>query len=70
MCAATSAAAVGLSGNGSAVPGTVGTPAAAAKRRAATLSPIAASTSGGGPMNTSPAASHSRAKAALSERNP
>ena len=55
---------------GSAVPGTIGTPADAAILRAATLSPSASIASGDGPMNTMPASRHLRAKEARSERRP
>ena len=51
-------------------PGTIGTPAAAIRRRADVLSPIAAMALAGGPTNTSPAAVTASAKAARSDRNP
>ena len=53
-----------------AVPGTMGTPARRAERRAASLSPSAASVPGAGPTKTSPAASTAAPKAACSERKP
>src|SRR6266513_1158216 len=52
------------------LPCATGTPASAAARRAATLSPIRAMTSGGGPMNTSPASLICRAAAAFSANIP
>jgi hypothetical protein len=52
------------------VPGTTGTPAARACRRAASLSPIRSIAAGGGPTQRSPAPSTARANAAFSERNP
>ena len=56
---------------GSVVPGTTGTPAACIScRRAPILEPIASIASGGGPMNTRPAAAQARAKAAFSARKP
>ena len=56
--------------NGSAVPGNVGTPILAANARAAVLSPICSNTSDRGPTNVIPVASHARANAAFSLRNP
>ena len=56
--------------NGSSVPGTTGTPAAIAARRAAVLLPISAIASGVGPMNVSPASRHAAGKASFSARNP
>jgi acetyl-CoA carboxylase biotin carboxylase subunit len=44
--------------------------AAAACSRAASLSPVASSVSGSGPMNTIPAAAQARASRAFSDRNP
>ena len=52
------------------LPGTTGTPAAAASRRASSLEPALAMTAGDGPTNRSPACSHASANAALSERKP
>ena len=54
----------------SCVPGTTGTPASIIFLRAEILSPIASIVSGRGPMNTSPASAHRRAKSAFSDRNP
>ena len=54
----------------SVVPGTIGTPAAAMRRRAPILEPIASIAAGGGPIQTSPASPQARAKAAFSARNP
>ena len=51
-------------------PGTIGTPAAAMRCRAPILEPIASIASGGGPIQTRPAASQARAKAAFSARKP
>ena len=51
-------------------PGTIGTPAAAMRWRAPILEPIASIAEGGGPIQTSPASSQARAKAAFSARNP
>ena len=56
--------------SGSVVPGTIGTPAACMRSRAAIFEPIASIASGGGPIQTSPASSTGRAKAAFSARNP
>lgn len=50
--------------------GTTGTPASIIFLRAEILSPIASIVSGRGPMNTSPASAHRRAKSAFSDRNP
>jgi hypothetical protein len=55
---------------GSSVPGTTGTPAAFASRRAEVFSPMSAIVSLRGPMNTTPAASQARAKSAFSARKP
>ena len=55
---------------GSVVPGTIGTPAAFISSRARVLEPIASMASAGGPMNTMPASSQARAKAAFSARKP
>ena len=52
------------------IPGTTGTPAATAIRRAATLSPSAAITSGRGPTNTICASAAACANSGRSERNP
>ena len=54
----------------SVVPGTIGTPAAAIRRRAPIFEPIASIASGGGPIQTSPAAATARAKSAFSARKP
>ena len=51
-------------------PGTTGTPAAIAARRAAVLLPISAIASGVGPMNVSPASRHAAAKSSFSDRKP
>ncbi len=55
---------------GSAVPGTMGTPAAAAALRPATLSPRRRCISAVGPTKTIPAAPQASANSAFSERNP
>ena len=55
---------------GSVAPGTIGTPAARIRSRAAIFEPIASIASGGGPIQVSPASSTARAKAAFSARNP
>ena len=55
---------------GSFVPGTMGTPAAAAILRASTLSPSASITSGVGPMKMMPASRHLRANDARSDSSP
>ena len=55
---------------GSSVPGTTGTPASRAARRAASLSPRPASVAGVGPTKTRPAARQASAKAACSARKP
>ena len=55
---------------GAVVPGTTGTPAARIRSRAAILEPMASIASAGGPIQTSPAASTSRANAAFSARKP
>ena len=47
-----------------------GTPAVSIARRALILEPIASIASGGGPMNTRPAAAQARAKSPFSARNP
>ena len=52
------------------VPGTIGTPAASAPRRAASLLPSDSRVAAGGPTKTSPAASTARAKPAFSDRKP
>ena len=59
-----------MSITGSRVPGTTGTPASTATRRAEVFSPICAIVSLRGPMKTTPACSQARAKAAFSARNP
>ena len=55
---------------GSFVPATSGAPAAAAIRRAETLSPSALIAAGGGPIQIRPASTTACAKSAFSERNP
>ena len=55
---------------GSSVPGTTGTPASTARRRAEVFSPMSAMVSLRGPMNARPASSQARAKAAFSARKP
>ena len=55
---------------GSNMPGTVGTPTAAAVRRAASLSPRPANVAGDGPTNTIPAAAQASASAGCSDRKP
>ena len=55
---------------GSVVPGTIGTPAARMRSRAAIFEPIASIASGGGPIQTSPASATWRAKSAFSARKP
>ena len=52
------------------VPGSSGTPFAAAISRAVCFKPKARICSGVGPMNTTPRAAHASAKAAFSLRNP
>ncbi len=52
------------------MPGTIGTPAACIRSRAAIFEPIASIAPGGGPIQTSPAASTARAKSAFSARKP
>ncbi len=54
----------------SVVPGTIGTPASAMRRRASIFAPMASMASGGGPIHVRPASSQARAKAAFSARNP
>jgi len=56
--------------SGTSRPGTTGTPASLAARRAASLLPNASWASGGGPIQISPASRTARAKAAFSDRNP
>ncbi len=51
-------------------PGTTGTPTACTVSLARILSPIKEIASAGGPMNTSPASAHARAKPAFSARKP
>lgn len=51
-------------------PGTTGTPAAFTVSLARILSPMSEMASAGGPMKTSPASAHARAKSAFSARNP
>ena len=46
------------------------TPASAARRLEVTLSPIAATAAGGGPMKTIPAAASASANRGFSERKP
>ena len=55
---------------GSSVPGTTGTPAATASRRAEVFSPMSAIVSLRGPMKAIPASSQARANAAFSARKP
>ncbi len=55
---------------GGMLPGTTGTPASPARRRAAIFEPIRSMTAAGGPMKASPAASQAAANSAFSERNP
>ena len=55
---------------GPSLPGTTGTPAAAAVVRADSLSPMRSIASGGGPTNVTPRAVMARAKSAFSEKNP
>ena len=56
--------------SGSVVPGTTGTPAAMAMRRAEIFPPIDSIASGGGPIKTSPASFTLRTNAEFSERKP
>jgi hypothetical protein len=56
--------------SGSVVPGTIGTPAACIRSRAAIFEPIASIAAGGGPIHVSPDSSTSRAKPAFSARKP
>ena len=58
------------SSTASSVPGTTGTPAAVAMRRAEVFSPMSAMVSLRGPMKTRPASSQARAKEAFSARKP
>jgi hypothetical protein len=51
-------------------PGTTETPAAAARFLDSILSPMASMAPGLGPMNTTPASAHMRAKPAFSDRKP
>jgi hypothetical protein len=51
-------------------PGTTGTPAAFTVSLARILSPMSEMASAGGPMKTSPASAHARAKSAFSARKP
>jgi hypothetical protein len=51
-------------------PGTIGTPAACIAVRASVFEPISAIAELGGPIQTMPACSHARAKAAFSARKP
>ncbi len=51
-------------------PGTTGTPAAETVSLARILSPISEMAAAGGPMKTSPASAHARAKPAFSARKP
>ncbi len=64
------AAASPPSGIGSFKPGTTGTPASVALRRARVFSPISSIASGGGPMKVMPALAQARANFAFSERKP
>jgi hypothetical protein len=52
------------------VPGTIGTPAARIRSRAAIFEPIASMASAGGPIHVRPASSTIRANVAFSARNP
>ncbi len=61
---------VGASPTAAIVPGTTGTPASTASRRAEVFSPMRAMVSLRGPMKTSPASSQALANAAFSARNP
>ena len=65
-----SRASASRSSTGSSVPGTTGTPASTASRRAEVFSPMSAMVWLAGPMKTRPASSHARAKAAFSARKP
>ena len=65
MCRASSA-----EPSGAVVPGTTGMPAASISLRASVLMPIFSIASGGGPMKTSPASAHARAKLAFSAKKP
>ncbi len=58
------------SDKGSRVPGTTGTPASTATRRAEVFSPMSAIVSLRGPMKTIPASSQARANSAFSARKP
>jgi hypothetical protein len=69
MVAANRSAAA-ASATGSGLPGTIGTPAAAMRRRASVLSPIARIASADGPMNVRPASAHASANRQFSDRNP
>ena len=51
-------------------PGTIGTPAAAIRSRAAVFRPIARIALAGGPMNVTPAASQASGSAGFSDRKP
>ncbi len=55
---------------GSRVPGTTGTPAATASRRAEVFSPMSAIVSLRGPMKAIPSCSQARAKSGFSARKP
>jgi hypothetical protein len=52
------------------VPGTIGTPAACAAVGASVFEPISSIAELGGPIQTTPASSQARAKAAFSARKP
>ncbi len=52
------------------VPGTMGTPAAAIRRRASVLSPMARIAPDGGPMNAMPAWRQASANRQFSDKNP
>ena len=69
MASAASASCASVS-EGSSLPGTTGTPAAATVRLAAILSPMAAIAPGGGPTKTRPFSAQARASAGFSARNP
>ena len=59
-----------VSATPSVTPGTMGTPAASIRARAAVFEPMESMASAGGPMNVMPSASQARANGAFSARNP
>ena len=65
---AASAASVASSSSSPAYPGTTGTPAASASRRASILSPSSFIARGGGPIHVMPGAQHRSANAGFSAR--